>query len=70
MNEHKFFNRTALIELITDRNFSLATENEIMHLFRNIDPDKKEDVAKMLIPLVKQSKNEEEALQKIREKLA
>ena len=67
MKEHKYTNRTALLEIIMEKKFSLSTENEIMHLFKNIEPSKKEEIAKAAIPLVKNSKTEQEALQKIKE---
>ena len=63
----KYYYRTALLEIITEKKFSLSTENEIMHLFRDIEPSKKEEIAKQAIPLVESSQTEQEAVTKIKQ---
>lgn len=65
MNEDKYINRSILLELISEKNFSLSTENEIMSLFGKLKPELKESVAKQAIPIVEQAKTEQEAYNKI-----
>ena len=64
MKKSKYYHRTNLLELTTERNFSNSTVNEIMLLFGNISPEKKEETAKKLYPIVENSKTEEEAYEK------
>ena len=67
MSTDKYHNRTALLNLFMDKKFSVYVGNEIMNLFGNIKPEQKEIVAQQAIPLVKQSKTEQEALNKIKQ---
>ena len=64
MSTSKFHNRTALLRMFMEQKFSVSIGNEIMHLFKNIKEEKKEELAKELISVVKTSKDEQEALQK------
>ena len=60
-------NRTKLLCTFTSHRYSQSAKHETMLLFKDVDPNKKEDLAKMLIPIVENSESEEEALQNIRE---
>ena len=67
MSTDKCHNRTALLKHIMDQNFSSSVRHEIMLLFKDIDPNRKEELAAKMLPLVKSSKTEQEALQKTTE---
>ena len=64
MRKSKYYHRTNLLELTTGKKFSNSTTNKIMLLFKNISPEKKEETAKKLYPIVENSKTEEEAYEK------
>lgn len=67
MKEDIYHSRTALLRAVLEKKFSVLTGNEILHLFKNIREEQKEEVAKEAIPLVKNSKTEKEALEKVKE---
>ena len=64
MNKSRSYHRTKLLQLTTAKNISHSTVREIMLLFGNISPEKKEETAKKLYPIVENSKTEEEAYEK------
>ena len=67
MKDSIYYNRTMLLQLIMKKKFSVSTGNEIMLLFGNIEPSRKELIAKTAIPLVQNSNTEQEALQRVKE---
>jgi len=67
MSISKFYFRTSLLNLTTDKGYSLSTENEIMNLFGRLKPEEKEDIAKICIQIVDEAETEQEALNKIKQ---
>ena len=62
MKEEKYLNRTILLETITEKKFSLTTENKIMSLFGRLKPEQKELIAEQAISLVRKAETEQEAI--------
>lgn len=67
MKEDIYHSRTKLLLTFTEKKYSQSAKHDTMLLFGILKPEQKEEVAKAAIPLVKSSKTEEEALQKIKE---
>ena len=67
MSLSRSYHRTRLLTLITEKNISNSIVNEIMLLFGNIKThSEKELVAERCIPLVKNCKTEQEALEAVK----
>jgi len=69
MKDNVYRNRTVPLQLIMKK-FSVSTGNEIMILFGNIEPSRKEEIAQKAIPLVQNSSNEQEAYEKVKKLIA
>ena len=67
MKEDIYRYRTNLLKTFSEKKYSQLAKHEIMLYFGNIDPNLKEEVAKQSIPLVRQSKTEQEAITKVKE---
>lgn len=63
MKENKYRMRGELCKLFTKKQLFTHTGAKIMLLFKNIDPNSKEDLAEQMLPLIEQSETEEEALE-------
>lgn len=67
MSMSKCHFRTVLLKNIMDRKFSTSARHEIMHLFKDINPNQKERIAAQMLPLIESSNSEREAVQKAAE---
>ena len=67
MNLSKTINRSKLLKVTSDMGYSTYLRHEIMLLFKNIPEEMKESIAQKMIPLIRNSKTEQEAIQKARQ---
>ncbi len=70
MKDEGIMFRSLLLRTFTEKKYSQSAKHEIMLLFGNIEPEKKEEIAKQLIPLVETGNSEEEAMRRVTEALA
>ena len=63
MSKSAYYNRTRMLNLFTEKKFSVHTRSEIAFLFKNISPENKEYVAKLLYPILRDSTTEKEAIE-------
>ena len=67
VNKNKRYYRAQLLKLFSDKGFSATTDCEIMLLFKDINEEDKEELAKNIIPLIEMSQTEQEAVTKIKQ---
>ena len=64
MSKSRYCNRTKLLNLFTEKEFSAHTRSAIACLFKNISPERKEEIAELLYTAVKCCTTEKDALEK------
>lgn len=65
MKETNYHFRTKLLQIFLEKDVSPSTKSEISLLFKNIEEEKKENLAEKIIPLIESSKTEQEMLRKV-----